>query len=182
MATIPAAVQMLAGAVFARGVARLMNNHGRRAGFQLCSVAMFIGGGCAVFSLHAESFIGLSLSHAFLGLGVLGINYFRYASAETAPTHLKASASSITIASGVIAVPIGGMLYRFGIEYLSSVPFAGPYLIVSGTGLIGCVVVFFLQMSSIPKSRQAVRKTNRSVARYPQCPDLRFSVQRSDNR
>ena len=154
-ATLPAAVQMLSGGVAARPIARVMSRFGRRAGFLACALAMALGGGIGVAALVAGNFPALVASHVFLGISVVGINFFRYAASETATGAFRASASSITLASGIVAVPIGAWMYQFGNGLLAPYAFAGAYLAITGIGLIGCIPIALLRF---PRSAYLTRE------------------------
>ena len=158
MATIPAAVQMASAAIFAAMISRLMIRYGRRFGFMVCSISMALGGIGSVMTIIAASFWGFTLCQALIGLGLLGINFFRYAAAEAATEHLKASASSLTLASGLIAVPIGGMFFAISTNLLAPVHFAGAYMIVCAIGIVGTAILLGLNMpaaevSAVPKQQ-----------------------------
>lgn len=76
LATLPATAQMLSGGTAARPLSRVMSSLGRRAGFLLCAVAMAVGGSFGVMALASKNFSVLVISHNFLGIAIVGINYF----------------------------------------------------------------------------------------------------------
>ena len=148
-ATLPVAVQMLSGGVTARPIALLMSGFGRRAGFLICAVAMALGGCVGVLALVAGSFSLLVISHAFLGISIVGINFFRYAASETVTEAFRASASSIVLASGIVAVPIGAWMYQSGKDLLEPYTFAGAYMVIALTGLFSCIPISLLRFPRV---------------------------------
>lgn len=146
LATLPATAQMLSGGATAPTLSRVMSSLGRRFGFFLSALAMALGGSIGVMALVGENFLVLVVSHIFLGIAIVGINYFRYAAAETVPDNHKASASSITLASGLVAVPIGGFLYSVSSDLIASVTYGGAYLIIAIIGVLAFIPIALLKL------------------------------------
>lgn len=162
LATLPAAVQMLSGGIAARPIARLMSRFGRRAGFLVCAMAMGLGGVVGVVALVNGDFAVLVISHFFLGISVVGINFFRYAASETATDAFRASASSIALASGIVAVPIGALMYQFGNDLLAPYAFAGAYLVIASIGVLGCIPIALFRFPQVTQlTREGIDRNGR---------------------
>ncbi|WP_222941842.1 hypothetical protein [Xenorhabdus indica] len=59
---------------------------------------------------------------------MIGINFLRYAAAESVPKYRAATASSLLLASGIIGVIIGSELYGKGDSLGFDLPFIGCFM------------------------------------------------------
>ncbi|MEX0447348.1 hypothetical protein [Xenorhabdus sp. SGI246] len=87
---------------------------------------------------------------------MIGINFLRYAAAESVPKQRAATASSLLLASG-IGVIIGSELYGKGDSLGFDLPFIGVYTLVSVIG--GCAVLAF-----VPLNREMGYSVNQAKA------------------
>ncbi|MDE9534759.1 MFS transporter [Xenorhabdus bovienii] len=141
LATLPIAVQMAAGSVCAIPFSNLMAHYSRRTGFILASMAMIFGGLASATAIYSDSFGLLLGGHFLIGISMIGINFLRFAAAESVPKNRAATATSLLLASGIIGVIIGSELYGRGDSLGFELPFIGIYIIVSVIG--GCAVLAF---------------------------------------
>ena len=175
LATLPATAQLISGGTAARSLSRVMSSLGRRAGFLLCAVAMVLGGSSGVMALAVGNFLVLVISHMFLGIAIVGINYFRYAAAEIVPDKHKASASSITLASGLVAVPIGGFLYLISSDMIASITYGGAYFIIALIGALGSIPIAFLKFP-LHTTKTTIRQENCKVTVIWKTPDIPIAL------
>ncbi|WP_153044770.1 hypothetical protein [Xenorhabdus sp. KJ12.1] len=145
LATLPIAVQMAAGTVCSIPFSNLMARYSRRAGFILSGITMILGGFISAIAIYLYSFILLLGGHFLIGISMVGVNFLRYAAAESVPKNRAATASSILLASGIIGVIIGSELYGQGNNLRFELPFVGIYLIISAIG--GCAALAFSQLN-----------------------------------
>ncbi|MBD2810886.1 MFS transporter [Xenorhabdus sp. Vera] len=146
LATLPIAIQMAAGSVCSIPFSNFMARYGRRSGFILASIAMVFGGGASAVSIYLNSFLLLLGGHFLIGIAMIGINFLRYAAAESVPKNRAATASSLLLASGIIGVVIGSELYGKGDGLGFDLPFIGIYVIVSVIG--GVAVLAFAALEA----------------------------------
>lgn len=175
LATVPATAQLLSAAAAARLISRVMFTFGRRAGFFLCAISMILGACFGATAILIQNFPILVISHIFLGISIVGINYFRYAAAETAAAKFKAIASSIMLASGVVAVPIGGYLYQVSAGLLAPVLFAGAYLVIALIGFLACIFIAFLRFPPVMAPAATMQSIRRNTVIW-KVPDIRFAL------
>lgn len=159
LATAPPTAQVLAGIAVATPISLFMGRFGRRAGFLLGAALVVSGAGLAVLALHLASFGLLVGAHAVMGAALVCVNYFRFAAAETVPEASRASAISLTLASGLVAALIGPQLFTIARDAMAPLPFAGAYLAIAALGVLGAVPVAALRLSppAISTSRRSLR-------------------------
>ncbi|SFN88931.1 MFS transporter [Xenorhabdus japonica] len=141
LATLPIAIQMVAGSVCSISFSNLTARYSRRTGFILASIAMIFGGLASAAAIYIDSFMLLLVGHFLIGISMIGINFLRYAAAESVSKSRAAIASSLLLASGIIGVIIGSELYGKGDSLGFDLPFIGIYMIVSVIG--GCAILAF---------------------------------------
>lgn len=139
LATLPPSIQMLAGIAVAIPFSVYMGKAGRRNGFLLAAVVLIFGGLCAAFALTIKSFVLLCIAHLILGSALIGLNFFRFAAAESVNDQWKAKAISFLLASGLIAALFGPLIYTHFKDALLPAPFAGGYLALAALAAIGCI-------------------------------------------
>ncbi len=169
-ATLPPSVQMIAGILVAAPMSLYMGRAGRKKGFLLSAVMIILGGLCGVLALVLGSFVLLCLAHFLLGGALVGINFFRFASAEAVDEKYKAKAISYTLASGLVAAFIGPEIFSYSKDLLSPVLFAGAYMAVAVLGLIGLLPVLaigqLVAVSTLAKG-QASKDARKALFRRP---------------
>ncbi len=169
-ATLPPSVQMIAGILVAAPMSLYMGRVGRKKGFLLSAFMIILGGLCGVAALMSGSFILLCLAHFLLGGALVGINFFRFASAEAVAEKHKAKAISYTLASGLVAAFIGPEIFSYSKDLLSPVLFAGAYMAVAVLGVIGLLPVLMigqLATISVLAKNQASQDMRKALFRRP---------------
>ncbi|MGO1120814.1 MFS transporter [Rhodovibrionaceae bacterium A322] len=154
-ATLPPSVQMLAGVLIAAPLSLLMGRIGRKKGFLIAAAFLILGGLIGTYALVIDSFLLLCFSHFLLGGALVGVNFFRFAAAESVGEAWKAKAISYTLASGLVAALIGPEVFSFSKDFLAPISFAGAYLAVAVLGTIGLVPVLALgKMAAVTAPQQ----------------------------
>lgn len=145
MATLPLAVQMLAGMLTSIPASLLMQRIGRRRGFLAGSTVGAAGAALAAWAIVQNRFdmfaLAAALSGVFTGFG----NYYRFAAADTASEDYRSRAISYVLAGGVIAALIGPNLARWTHDWLAT-PFAGSFVALTGVMGLSFLVQLFLKI------------------------------------
>ncbi len=144
LATLPPSIQMLSGILVAAPISLFMGRFGRKAGFLLGANLLVSGGLMGAVALVKGWFVILCLAHFLMGAALIAVNYFRFAAAESVPAERKASAISLTLASGIVAAYVGPAVFSFSNDYFAPVSFAGAYLAICVLAIIGAIPVLFL--------------------------------------
>ncbi|MEM7193931.1 MAG: MFS transporter [Pseudomonadota bacterium] len=173
-ATVPPTVQMLAGILVATPISLFMGRYGRKIGFLVSSGMMIAGGLVGCLSLWWQSFMLLNAAHFLLGAALIGINYFRFAAAESVPESKQPRAIGFTLASGIIAAIIGPSIYSATSHAVSGYAYVGAYLSISVIGFIGAIVVAFF--AHIPTRKKANTASTKSKSALFSNPDVVFAI------
>ena len=166
LATLPLAVQMLAGMLTSIPASLFMQRFGRRAGFLLGSAIGIAGAGLATVAIVTGSFslfvLGATLSGMFAGFG----NYYRFAAADVATADYHGTAISYVLAGGVIAAFIGPNLAHWTSAWLVA-PFAGSYLALAAILMLSFTTQLFLDIPRPPRAVHGSGRTLGAIARQP---------------
>jgi MFS family permease len=166
LATLPLAVQMLAGTLTSIPASLFMQRFGRRAGFLLGSAIGIAGAGLATVAIVTGSFslfvLGATLSGMFAGFG----NYYRFAAADVATADYHGTAISYVLAGGVIAAFIGPNLAHWTSAWLAA-PFAGSYLALAAILMLSFTTQLFLDIPRPPRAVHGSGRTLGAIARQP---------------
>lgn len=149
--TVPVSAQLLAGILVASPLSLLMGKVGRRSGFLFVCLLTIVGALIAVLSLQLSSFWLLCAAHLVMGAALIGVNFLRFAAAESVPAIHRPNAISFTLASGIVAALIGPTLYAVAGGLFPQLPFAGAYSAIALLGLMGVLPVLALTLPP-PKS------------------------------
>jgi MFS family permease len=166
LATLPLAMQMLAGMLTSIPASLLMQRIGRRAGFLLGSVIGITGAGIAAYAIVTGNFVlfalGAALSGMFAGFG----NYYRFAAVDVATSDYRSTAISYVMAGGVVAAFIGPNLANWTSAWLL-VPFAGSYLALAGILVLSFFTQLFLNIPRMPRETHGGGRALVAIARQP---------------
>jgi len=144
MATLPVTGYVVGAALSAMPVSRLQARLGRKRTFQiglLVAIASAIMGALAV---SIGSFWLLVATTLMAGFYSANGALYRFAGPELVPPSMKERAISWVLAGGVAGAFIGPNLASAARGWLP-VPFAGAYMALVGVGLIGLVLMSFIQ-------------------------------------
>ncbi len=168
MATLAPSIQVLAGLVSAAPMSMIMARHGRRAGFLLGAALAMIAGLSGAVAMFNASFMLLLVAHALFGSALVCFAYFRFAAGEIVAGSWQATAISLTLGSGLLAAFLGPEIFKLAKDGFAAVPFAGAYVAIVVTALIGAIPLLFLKIDKSiaendesPVDRRAVLGTLR---------------------
>ena len=164
LATLPPSIQMLAGIIVAIPFSVYMGKAGRRNGFLLGAAILIAGGLCAAVALTIKSFFLLCVAHLILGTALIGLNFFRFAAAESVSDQHKAKAISFLLASGLIAALFGPLIYTHFKDALLPAPFAGGYVALAVIAAVGCIPLAFMD-KLLPSTPQASAKSAPEISK-----------------
>jgi MFS family permease len=166
LATLPLALQMLAGMLASIPASLFMQRVGRRAGFVVGSSIGAAGAALAAYAIVQNRFglfaLAAALSGVFAGFG----NYYRFAAADAASEEYRSRAISYVLAGGVLAALVGPNLARWTHDWLAT-PFAGSFVALTGIMGLSVLVQLFLR---IPHTRAEAHGGGRPltvIARQP---------------
>jgi len=147
LATLPLALQMLAGMLTSIPASLLMQRIGRRYGFLLGSAIGMSGAGLTTYAIVTGSFMLFALGTFLIGIFQGFGNYYRFAAADVATADYRSTAISYVMAGGVIAALIGPNLAHWTSSWFAA-PFAGSYLSLVGIYALSFATLLFI---SIPR-------------------------------
>lgn len=125
-ATLPVTTQVIGSALFAMAASKLMQRIGRRAGFLVGTLCGFIGGAIATYGVYVHSMTLLCVGTFVLGIyGAFG-QFYRFAAADAAPPHFKATAISLVVAGGLVGGIVGPALSKWT-RHLAETEFLASY-------------------------------------------------------
>lgn len=134
----------------AAGTARVssyMIKVGRRIGYAVAQVVAIVGAILAIMAIQVQSFPLFLVALFLFGIGASGERLGRYAAADVAPAHRRASAIAWIVFAGTIGAVLGPRLLgpaetravSFGLDGL-----AGGFLVAAAFTGAGAVLIFFL--------------------------------------
>ncbi len=167
LATLPIAIQFIAGMVTSPFSSLLMGIIGRRAGFMLGVVIGFSGAVTAYFAIMAHSFelfcIATAMMGSFTGFG----NFYRFAAADSVEDTLKSRAISWVMAGGVIAAFIGPNLASATQHTISGFPFAASYIAIAVIHFGTLLMLWFLDIPLTTHHSVTAGRPLREIAAQP---------------
>uniref|UniRef100_A0A2A4YUY7 MFS transporter n=1 Tax=OCS116 cluster bacterium TaxID=2030921 RepID=A0A2A4YUY7_9PROT len=154
LATLAPSIQIFAGVLIATPISIFMSKYGRRNGFLVGCGLIILGGILGAMALLQTSFIILNLGHFCLGAGIICFGYMRFAAAEAVEEKHKPTAMSLTLTSGLVATFVAAEIFSLTKDSLSNAPLAGAYLAISALGIIGCLPVLALRLTTEQPANQ----------------------------
>lgn len=149
VATLPLSMIVLGSALTARPLARMMQNHGRRAGFLLAVTAGAIGAVLAASGLWLGSFWLFMTGSLLTGIYMSAQGFYRFAATDMASEDFAPKAISWVMAGGLASAIIGPLIVRLTSD-LTAVPFLASYMAVVGLNLLGPILFAFLDIPRPP--------------------------------
>ena len=166
LAMLPFSIQVIAAMAAAAPLSLFMERFGRRAGFCLGAMAMAMGGLSGAYGVLRSSFALLCTGHAFFGIAISSINFFRFAAAEIAPGDREASAISLTLAIGLLFALAGPAVFKFTELHTCAVPFFAAYLTILVIAVAGVVPLVRVSFESPPAASAPRRGRTRWIPRH----------------
>lgn len=169
LATLPVSLMMVGTVVSTLPASLFMKRVGRRLGFILGTLLGGAGGSLISFAgIALNSFPLFCLGNLCLGFYQGFAMYYRFAAADVAGPGFRSRAISLVMAGGVLSAFIGPWNASATLDWISSVPSGGPFLMLSALAL--CSVLLLTQLR-VPVSGEphagASRRPMRVVARQP---------------
>jgi MFS family permease len=146
LATLPAAMVLLAATITMIPASLLMQRLGRKVGFLAGAGLGCLGGVVAMFAIHAQDFwlfIGASmLVGAYSGFA----GYYRFAAADIASDAFRSRAISWVVAGGVVAAVAGTNIVRVT-QNIGATQFLFTYMALT---VLGIAALFVISRLSLP--------------------------------
>ncbi|MEO8314314.1 MAG: MFS transporter [Pseudomonadota bacterium] len=146
LATLPAAMVLLASTITMIPASLLMQRFGRRAGFLLGAALGCTAGIVAMIAIHRHDFwlfIGASM---LVGANAGFAGYYRFAAADIASDAFRSRAISWVVSGGIVAAVAGTNVVRFT-QNIGTTPFVVTYLALS---LLSVAALFVISRLSLP--------------------------------
>jgi len=172
LATLPLALQMLAGMLTTIPASLIMQRIGRQRGFLLGSTLGLGGAALAAQAIVAGNFALFALAAALSGMFTGFGNYYRFAAADVAPEDYRSRAISYVLAGGVVAALIGPNLAHWTSDWLAT-PFAGSFVALTGIMLLSFVTLLFLD---IPRTAAEIHGGGRPLSEIVAQPAFRVAA------
>jgi MFS family permease len=145
LATLPAAMYLLSGALSASAWGIIMDRIGRRNAIASGLAIGVLGNALVIHAIQASSFMLVILGLMMMGITNSAVMLGRFAAAEVNPPDQRGRAISAVVLGGVIgsylapiaAVPMGSLAVRFGMDEL-----AGAYITTLILFTLASVFVF----------------------------------------
>lgn len=142
LATLPIALSVVGVASSTLPTGKLLNLYGRRPVFIAYGMLAMIAASLAAFSLIFDTFAGFCLAAFLMGWSAAAGHQYRFAALELVPARLAPKATSFLLLGGILAAFVGPELAVRGRNLLST-EFAGSFVLLTGSYLIGLVIVSF---------------------------------------
>jgi len=166
LATLPLALQMLAGMLTTIPASLLMQKIGRQKGFLIGTLIGTLAAALAAFAITKASFGLFAVAAAMTGASVGFGNYYRFAAADAASADYRSRAISYVMAGGVIAAVIGPNLAQWTQSW-NTAPFAGSYAALAGITLLSFVTLLWLRIPRPGTELQGGGRPLREIAAQP---------------
>lgn len=146
MATIPAALGMIAAALSAYKASMFMKKYGRKRGFQFGALFGLLSGILAFYGVYSGSFYIFSLGVMVHGIYQSFTAFYRFAAMEVSAPDFKKQATSYVLSGGLFAALIAPMAAKFFEDhFFLPIPYAGTFILVVLLSLLTQLNLFFLR-------------------------------------
>lgn len=159
LATLPAAMMMLSTLLTTLLASLLMKRIGRRRGFIIGTLNGAMGGLVCFASVAWGSFALLCLGNFFIGLYQSFAMYYRFAATDATAPEFRSRAVSYVMIGGLVAAVIGPLNARITLDWIPSVPYGGPFLVILVLAVVAGVLI-----NRITLPEPGARKTSASAA------------------
>ncbi len=168
LVTLPTGLIVVGAALAAMPTSLFTRRFGRKTGF-LCGTALAAASGlsCTAAVIYGN-FLLLALGGFLYGLFSSFSQLYRFAVADAASEAFRPKAISLVLAGGVFAGFAGPNLANWGKGLLASHFFAGAFLFMVGTGLVGAIVLLFLNIPDLTKAqREGAQRPLLEIVKQP---------------
>tara|TARA_B100000676_G_scaffold4775_1_gene4416 strand:- start:2203 stop:3390 length:1188 start_codon:yes stop_codon:yes gene_type:complete len=168
LATLPTSLVIVGTAVMTIPASLLMRRVGRQIGFIVGSMIGVISSLLCAFSVFHSNFWLFAFGTFLFGLFAGFAQLYRFAAADVASEDFKSKAISLVLAGGVVSGFLGPESAKFGQNLITSIPFVGAYLILTGVTVFAIFVLFFLDIPMLtPEERAGPRRPILEIMRRP---------------
>ncbi|MFL2669156.1 MAG: MFS transporter [Alphaproteobacteria bacterium] len=168
LATLPTSLVIVGTAIMTIPASLFMRRVGRKVGFILGSLIGVVSGLVSAYAvLHSDFWLfafGALLFGFFAGFAQL----YRFAAADVASEDFKSKAISLVLAGGVVSGFLGPESAKIGQHMVTSVPFVGAYLILTGVTVLAIFVLLLLDIPKLtPQERAGPRRPMMQIMKQP---------------
>jgi len=154
MATLPLMAYVLGAAISTIIVAKVQAIYGRKRSFQFALFIAFIAALICAYATFSKSFILLMVGTTVAGYYSANGLLYRFVAPELTHPSLKEKAVSIVLAGGLIGGILGPNLSSWS-KNIFDAQFMGAYLILAVAGLLGIIVMQFMDFPDDYRTNQA---------------------------
>lgn len=154
MATLPLMAYVFGAAISTIIVAKVQAIYGRKRSFQFALFIAFIAALICAYATFSKSFILLMVGTTVAGYYSANGLLYRFVAPELTHPRLKEKAVSIVLAGGLIGGILGPNLSSWS-KNIFDAQFMGAYLILAVAGLLGIIVMQFMDFPDDYRTNQA---------------------------
>ncbi len=144
MATLPIMGYVVGGALSTSIVARTQKRFGRQKSFQLGLLVAVLSSLICAYAAYSKNFWLLVFGTFVAGYYSANGQLYRFAAAELTHASLREKAISWVLAGGIIGAVVGPNLANYTKDSFAT-PFLGAYLTLTVAGILGLIVMHFIQ-------------------------------------
>ena len=150
--TAPVTMMLVGTAAGTLPAAYLMRLLGRKVGFVIGSVVGALGSAVAAHAIAIDSFLLFNRGIFLFGLYGGAAQQYRFAAADSAPEHIKASSVSIVIAMGVVGAFVGPETTLMTKHLFGSAAYEGTFWMLMVFCLAAAVIVLGIDIPRLSKA------------------------------
>lgn len=158
LATVPLTCYVIGSAIATVPASLLMNDIGRRGGFQVGTIIGMGGAALCSLAMYLAHFWVLCAGMAVMGMYSAFGKYYRFAAADAAKTEFRAKAISLTLAGGLVGGIVGPEVAKHTTGLFAGQPYLGPYLSLI---FVCAIATLLLTRLDIPKPSAQERQESR---------------------
>ncbi|MFC1690239.1 MFS transporter [Pseudomonadota bacterium] len=167
LATLPIALVVVGVASSTLPTGKLLHRFGRRRVFISYGFIAIVAALIAMQSLISETFTGFCTAAFLMGWAGAAGHQYRFAALEAVPAELAPKATSFLLLGGILAAFVGPELAVWGRGLLST-EYAGSYLLLSLSYLVGLVIIsFYSDQSHLEINQSGEGRPLRVIFRNP---------------
>lgn len=161
MATLPVMAYVVGAALSTSIVAKVQSQFGRKKSFQFALLIACLSTLLCAYATYSKNFWLLTTGTAIAGYYSANGLLYRFVAPELTHSNFREKAVSLVLAGGVIGAVIGPNMTNWT-KNIFPTDFLGPYLVLSIAGIIGVVIMQFIDFPQEVK-RDSKASTGRSI-------------------
>lgn len=169
LATLPISMTVVTVAAVTVPATMLMRRIGRSRGFAIASLSAAVALGVAIVALRDGSFSLYVVASMLFGINMAFTQQYRYAAAESVPSHYIPRAVSFVLLGSIGGAFVGPELVKHGSGLSDTVPYAGTMATVAGLYVLQSLL--FLRLRGInasgDKSSSATSRELKQIVKQP---------------